>query len=291
MFPRRGWRRFAGCCALVMALPGLARAFGFEDVAARAQAEARAAYRAPAVELPAELARLGYDQYRDIRFRPDKALWRREGLPFELMFFHVGGQHAVPVVIHEVVGGEPKRLRFDSADFHYGKNRLAPNTWPDLGYAGFRIHHALNTPAYKDELAVFLGASYFRVLGAGQRYGLSARGLANLQLGKLAEAKADLQEVLKNAPKSAGAMVNLAKTFSAEKNYAEALKFYENALAVDNKNFDALSGALSVLNRQKQFAAAHAKVDEFLGKNADRKDVSAASYRTHSYCRTARGTP
>ncbi len=161
-----------------MALPSLARAFGFEDVAARAQAEARAAYRAPAVELPAELARLGYDQYRDIRFRPDKALWRREGLPFELMFFHVGGQHAVPVVIHEVVGGEPKRLRFDSADFHYGKNRLAPNTWPDLGYAGFRIHHALNTPAYKDELAVFLGASYFRVLGAGQRYGLSARGLA-----------------------------------------------------------------------------------------------------------------
>jgi tetratricopeptide (TPR) repeat protein len=107
---------------------------------------------------------------------------------------------------------------------------------------------------------------------------LSARGLANLQLGKLAEAKADLQEVLKNAPRSAGAMVNLAKIFIAEKNYAEALRFYENALLADNKNFDALSGAISVLNRQKQFAAAHAKVDEFLGKNADRKDVSAALY-------------
>jgi len=107
---------------------------------------------------------------------------------------------------------------------------------------------------------------------------LSARGLANLQLGKLTEAKADLQEVLKNAPKSSSAMVNVAKAFIAEKNYVEALKFYENALLADNKNFDALSGAISVMNRQKQFVQAHAKVDEFLGKNADRKDVSAALY-------------
>ncbi len=105
---------------------------------------------------------------------------------------------------------------------------------------------------------------------------LSARGLANLQLGKLAESKTDLLEVLKNSPKSSGAMVNLAKVFIAEKNPPEALKLYENALAVDAKNFDALSGTIGVLNRQKQFAAAHAKVDEFLAKNLDRKDVSAA---------------
>ncbi|MFX8585695.1 glucan biosynthesis protein, partial [Acinetobacter baumannii] len=36
----------------------------------------------------------------------------------------------------------------------------------------------LNTPKYKDEVLQFLGASYFRALGKGQRYGLSARGLA-----------------------------------------------------------------------------------------------------------------
>ena len=107
---------------------------------------------------------------------------------------------------------------------------------------------------------------------------LSARGLANLQLGKTAEAKADLQEVLSNSPKSSGAMVNLAKVFIAEKNTAEALKLYENALAADAKNFDALSGTIGVLNRQQQFAAAHSKVDEFLGKNAGKKDVQAALY-------------
>lgn len=105
---------------------------------------------------------------------------------------------------------------------------------------------------------------------------LSARGLANLQLGRTTAARGDLQAVLNNSPRSAGAMVNLAKVFIAEKNPTEALKLYESALSTDAKNFDALSGAVGVLNALKQFAPAHAKVDEFLGKNADRNDVSAA---------------
>ena len=41
-----------------------------------------------------------------------------------------------------------------------------------------RFFSNLNSPTYKDELLVFSGASYFRALGTGQRYGLSARGLA-----------------------------------------------------------------------------------------------------------------
>ena len=48
----------------------------------------------------------------------------------------------------------------------------------NLGFAGFRLHYPLNDPEVHDELIAFLGASYFRFLGRGQRYGLSARGLA-----------------------------------------------------------------------------------------------------------------
>ena len=48
----------------------------------------------------------------------------------------------------------------------------------DMGWSGFRLRSALNRPGYLDELAVFQGASYFRVLGRGNRYGLSGRGLA-----------------------------------------------------------------------------------------------------------------
>ena len=40
------------------------------------------------------------------------------------------------------------------------------------------MHYPLNSPTYYDELVSFLGASYFRGLGKGQKYGLSARGLA-----------------------------------------------------------------------------------------------------------------
>src|SRR5690606_19087872 len=119
-----------------------------------------------------------YDQYRDIRFRPDRALWRAENLPFETMFFHVGkaNEH---VRINEVESGNDIRhIAYDTADFDYGQNVLTPDTWGDLDYGGFRVHYPLNSTAYKDEVIVFLGASYFRALGAGARYGLSARGLA-----------------------------------------------------------------------------------------------------------------
>jgi glucans biosynthesis protein len=50
---------------------------------------------------------------------------------------------------------------------------------PDaLGFAGFRVHAPINRPGEFDEFCVFLGASYFRAVGRGQSYGLSARGLA-----------------------------------------------------------------------------------------------------------------
>lgn len=156
-----------------------AAAFEFADVAARAEALARKPYRAPAAKPPAELLELDYDQVRDIRFRPTRALWRADQLPFELMFFHVGGKHHVRSVrVNEIANGSLRHVPYDGADFHFGKNRLSPRLWGDLGFAGLRVHYPLNGREYKDEVIVFQGASYFRALGAGQRYGLSARGLA-----------------------------------------------------------------------------------------------------------------
>jgi glucans biosynthesis protein len=153
-------------------------AFDFDDVAARAQAQAQKPYRPLTRKPPSELAALTYDQYRDIRFRPDHALWRKDDVPFELMFFHLGKFQMEPVLINEVTAQGVRHVRYRSADFDYGQNKLSPAKWGDLGFAGFRAHYPLNNDKYKDEVAVFLGASYFRALGAGQRYGLSARGLA-----------------------------------------------------------------------------------------------------------------
>jgi glucans biosynthesis protein len=159
-------------------LAGPAFGFDFDDVTARAKALAEQPYRSQSSTTPAELQTLSYDQYRDIRYRPDHALWRKERLPFELMFFHLGKFSTAPVAINEITGDGVRHIAYDKDDFDYGKNRLSPEKWGDLGFAGFRAHYALTGGAYKDELVVFQGASYFRALGAGQRYGLSARGLA-----------------------------------------------------------------------------------------------------------------
>ena len=165
--------------AALLAATAAAHAFGFDEVAERAKALAAKPYVAPPDTLPAELKNLNYDQMRDIRFKPARALWREEKLPFELMFFHLGHYQTQAVRINEIVGGQARPVPFKREDFDYGKNsQLSPQKWGDVGYAGFRAHYALNNDKYKDELAVFLGASYFRVLGANQHYGLSARGLA-----------------------------------------------------------------------------------------------------------------
>jgi periplasmic glucans biosynthesis protein len=165
----------AGVFALLTAAQ--AAAFDFDDVAATARRLGRAPYKAPDRTQPAELEALNYDEYRDIRFNPDRALWRAENLPFDVMFFHRGKANE-RVRMNELVAGKARHIPYDRADFNFGKNTLSPETWGDLDYAGLRVHYHLNGPAYKDELIVFLGASYFRSLAAGTRYGLSARGLA-----------------------------------------------------------------------------------------------------------------
>jgi glucans biosynthesis protein len=177
---RRGiaTRLAVALACVTLFLSGACAAFGFDDVARQAQELAAAAYKKPDVNLPKALQELTYDQYRDIRFKPEQALWRKAKLPFELMFFHQGLYYNYPVAMHEIAPDGVHDIRFDPSLFDYGKNQLDQNALRGLGFAGFRVHYALNSPKYKDEVLVFLGASYFRALGKGQRYGISARGLA-----------------------------------------------------------------------------------------------------------------
>ena len=171
------WLRQLGyrCVRLVwlLALPGLAAAFGFDDVAREAAALARAPYAQPAAADP-RMAGLSYDAYRDIRFRPERARWRDSGL-FQLHFFPLGRSHARPLRLYELQDGDPRVLEVPASDFSVG--RVASGVQPLPGAAGWRLSYPLNRPDQPDEVVVFLGASYFRALGAKQAYGLSARGL------------------------------------------------------------------------------------------------------------------
>jgi len=123
-----------------------ARAFGLDDVTARAEKLAGAAYQKPAASLSKALKSLTYDQFRDIRFRPDRALWRTARLPFELMFFHRGFYYEEPVLIHEITPEGEREVVFDPDAFDYGKNNLERDDLPKQGFAGFRAHFPINSP-------------------------------------------------------------------------------------------------------------------------------------------------
>lgn len=152
----------------------------FSMLQERAAELAKEAYKAPDVEaLPGWMKQLTYDQYRDIRFDPNKALWSDTKSPFRAMFFHPGYLFREPVDIHEFTDTHRQRVRLSDAFFNYGPLVKDRGEIPvAAGFAGFRIHAPLNQPSVYDELVVFQGASYWRALGKGQRYGISARGIA-----------------------------------------------------------------------------------------------------------------
>lgn len=167
--------------ATLLAGNGFAADFGLDDVAARAKKLADSPYREPKGQVPDWLLKLSYDQWRDIRFRPEEALWRAKKLPFQVQFFHPGLYYDRTVKVSVVERGKKpviKPVQFSPNHFDYGKNDFASRVPHDLGYAGFRVHAPIKTKDYYDEVIVFLGATYFRALGRDEVFGLSARGLA-----------------------------------------------------------------------------------------------------------------
>ncbi|MGY1458466.1 glucan biosynthesis protein [Luteimonas sp. A534] len=158
--------------------------FDDDTVPALAATLAASAYRAPTRELPPALADIGYDRYRDYRYRPERALWHGQGRGFEAQFFHRGYMFRERVDVHVVEDGRSKPFAYSPSLFRFDHGAPAPPDDSDLGFAGFRLHGWLQGGAEAraatppDEIAAFLGASYFRAVARGLGYGLSARGLA-----------------------------------------------------------------------------------------------------------------
>lgn len=175
---RRLFLKAATMFAALPLMPRLAAAddnFSFERLVARARALAAAPYRLRGDERPPQLAALAWDKYQRIRFRPEQALWADLDLPFRIQYAHLGIFFRKAVRLHEVVGQVERPIDFDPALFDYGGLRFDPPLPPDLGFAGFRIHHHTD---FEPDVAVFQGASYFRAVDARNQYGMSARGIA-----------------------------------------------------------------------------------------------------------------
>ena len=124
------------------------------------------------------LQQLTYDQYRDIRFNADAAIWRNEQVPFRVEVMPAGFLFQSPVKVSIVENGFATDINGDPRMFSLGphvEKLLANQTLP---LSGFRLRNRINSRSVWDEFAVFQGASYFRAVGRGGAYGLSARGLA-----------------------------------------------------------------------------------------------------------------
>lgn len=160
-----------------LASPAL-MAFDFEDVAQKARSLSETAYAPPETELPDALRDLEYEEYAQIQYRGDQALWADEELPFELTFFHEGMHFDSAVKVHTVEGDEVSEVAFDPSAFDYGELSIPEEQLEGLGFSGLKILNALNQEEIMDEVMVFQGASYFRALGREHQYGLSGRGLA-----------------------------------------------------------------------------------------------------------------
>ncbi len=155
--------------------------FDFEQVAQIAAELAARDYAKPAATLSGPFKDLGYDAYRGIRFDRAADPWK-DLAGFGLDLLPPGMLYTDPVRINLVEDGAVRPLPFDPSVFIFDDISFPPDARQadpgDMGWSGFRLRSRLNRPDFLDELAVFQGASYFRVLARGTRYGLSARGLA-----------------------------------------------------------------------------------------------------------------
>ena len=152
--------------------------FSAADVDRIASERAKAPFQPLPANLPEAWANLGYDQYRDVRFRSERAIWRGEQRNFEVHLLPSGWLFKNPVDIHIIEDGKARILQPDTSLFEFGKLAGVPPPDKAMPFSGFRINGPINRPNLFDEIVVFQGASYFRAVSRGQAYGLSSRGLA-----------------------------------------------------------------------------------------------------------------
>jgi glucans biosynthesis protein len=155
-----------------------AKAFSAAEVQTQARALATEKFVRPKNDLPKMLQELSYDQYREIRVKPDRAIWSSEGLPFTMDLLHRGFLFTDAVAIYIIADGRARRLAYSPELFTFGPGVSSPPEGSVADFSGFRLRAPLNRPNIYDEFAVFQGASYYRAAAKGQIYGLSARGLA-----------------------------------------------------------------------------------------------------------------
>lgn len=166
--------------ALMFLMPavGWTQAFDRDTLVVFAQRLAEKSYQPVETTLPSELANVDFDTYRTFRYRKEARLLTGKDSRFSIDLLAPGFLYRTPVEIFLVNGGVAEIISFDAGRFEFGEFESVARNSSGMFYSGFRIRFPINRPDLHDEVVVFQGASYFRAVGRGNIYGLSARGLA-----------------------------------------------------------------------------------------------------------------
>lgn len=153
--------------------------FSFEGLVERARKLAQRPYAPPPSPAPEVTEAIDYAAHGAIRFRTDLAPFSKGEGSYPVTFFHLGRFFRKTVRMHLVEDGRAREVIYDPAYFDMPGDSPAHDLPRDSGFAGFRFQEAGAREDWRtQDWLAFLGASYFRAIGALGQYGLSARGVA-----------------------------------------------------------------------------------------------------------------
>jgi glucans biosynthesis protein len=159
---------------------GPAKPFSYDLLKANAKRLASLPYVPPTRPAPEIVGKIDYEAWGKIAFDMDKALFADTPQRFPVSFFHLGMFFQKSVEMNLVERNMAREIIYDQSYFSMPENSVARGLPQGAGFAGMRIQEPKDGELdwRKNDWVAFLGAAYFRAIGALRQYGLSARAVA-----------------------------------------------------------------------------------------------------------------
>ncbi|QXX75321.1 glucan biosynthesis protein [Methylovirgula sp. HY1] len=159
---------------------GPARPFSFALLKEQARKRVREPYVGPPHPAPGIVSEIDYEAWGQIKFDMTQALYANGPGQFPVSFFHLGKFFRKAVGMHVVEAGHEREIIYDPSYFEMPEDSPARQLPKGAGFAGLRVQEARDGTLdwRKNDWIAFLGADYFRAIGALHQYGLSCRAIA-----------------------------------------------------------------------------------------------------------------
>ncbi|MEJ1160014.1 glucan biosynthesis protein [Prosthecomicrobium sp. N25] len=174
---------------------GPARPFSWAGLVARAREMAAKPYQPPYRPSPEIVEQIDYTAHGKMRFKTDYAMYVDQPGAYPVSFFPIGRYFPKAIRMHTIEGDKTREVLYEPEYFDMPDDSPAQKLPEDSGFAGFQIREFKSRADWRSkDWAAFLGASYFRAIGANGEYGLSARGVAIDTAGPTPEEFPDFTE-------------------------------------------------------------------------------------------------